>query len=107
MLGSLVFFAVGSAVTGAAPSMSVAILGRLIQGVGGGGILTMSDIVLVDLIPLADRGAFYGVLGSVWAIASAIGPPIGGAFATGNQWRWLFYMNIPFAGLAILFVALF
>ncbi|SCZ90251.1 BZ3500_MvSof-1268-A1-R1_Chr1-3g01870 [Microbotryum saponariae] len=107
LLASLVLFALGSALVGAARSMTMVIAGRSIQGIGGGGILTMTEIVVVDLVPLADRGAFFGVIGSVWAVASAIGPPIGGALASAGAWRWLFYMNIPLAGIAFVLVAFF
>jgi MFS family permease len=51
----------------------------------------MSEIVVADLVPLAERGIFLGLLGLVWAISSAIGPVMGGALAT--NWRWLFYLN--------------
>ncbi|KDE09666.1 hypothetical protein MVLG_00072 [Microbotryum lychnidis-dioicae p1A1 Lamole] len=107
LLASLVLFALGSALVGGARSMTMVIAGRSIQGIGGGGILTMTEIVVVDLVPLADRGAFFGVIGSVWAVASAIGPPIGGALASAGAWRWLFYMNIPLAGIAFVLVAFF
>ncbi|KAM0752456.1 iron permease [Meredithblackwellia eburnea MCA 4105] len=110
MMASLIFFAVGSAITGAAPSMNVAIVGRSLQGVGGGEYHRfdfITEIVIVDLVPLAERGAFFGILGATWSIASAIGPPIGGAFANAGQWRWLFYMNIPLCGIALVFVVLF
>ncbi|KAK4703181.1 hypothetical protein P7C70_g3037, partial [Phenoliferia sp. Uapishka_3] len=115
LLSSLTIFAVGSAITGAAGSMTTAILGRAVQGVGSGGITTLpacsafpckTYIIVVDMIPLAERGFYTGVLISMWAVASVAGPPIGGAFATTNLWRWLFYMNIPIclvAGTAIIF----
>jgi MFS family permease len=89
MLTSLVIFAIGSAICGAAPNMSALIAGRAIQGIGGGGILTLTDIIVADLVPLADRGPYLGIVGAVWAVASAIGPPVGGVFAEHN-WRWLF-----------------
>ncbi|KAI5474236.1 MFS multidrug transporter, partial [Pseudohyphozyma bogoriensis] len=108
MLAALFLFAVGSAISGAAPSMNVLIVGRSIQGVGGGGILTMVEILAVDLIPLASRGAYLGIIGSVWAISSAIGPPIGGAFGGSNGlWRYLFYMNLPISAIAMVLVAIF
>lgn len=107
MISSLLVFAAGSAITGASPSMSVAIAGRAIQGAGGGGILTMTEMVIVDLVPLADRGPFFGILGSVWAIASAIGPPVGGALASAGAWRWLYYLNLPLTGMALVLVFFF
>ncbi|KAA1466884.1 MFS general substrate transporter [Dentipellis sp. KUC8613] len=95
MLCALAFFAVGSALCGAAPSMNVLIVGRTIQGVGGGGIAALSQIILSDLVPLRERGAFSGFLAIAYTIASCIGPVVGGAFAQVGQWRWLFYFNIP------------
>jgi MFS family permease len=89
MLASLLIFAVGAAICGAAQSMNMLIAGRTIQGIGGGGILTLTDIIVADLVPLAERGPYLGIVGSVWAVASAIGPPIGGVFAE-SEWRWLF-----------------
>ncbi|KAH7336904.1 iron permease [Rhizoctonia solani] len=106
MLASLIIFAVGSAICGAAPNMSALIAGRTIQGIGGGGIITLTDIIVADLVSLAERGPYMGIVGAVWAIASAIGPPVGGAFAERN-WRWLFYINIPIVGVAIVLVLLF
>ncbi|KAG9075251.1 hypothetical protein FS749_013098 [Ceratobasidium sp. UAMH 11750] len=106
MLASLLIFAVGAAICGAAQSMNMLIAGRTIQGIGGGGILTLTDIIVADLVPLAERGPYLGIVGSVWAVASAIGPPIGGAFAE-SDWRWLFYMNLPLAGIAIALVLAF
>ncbi|GAA6035590.1 hypothetical protein JCM8097_004917 [Rhodosporidiobolus ruineniae] len=107
MLGALVLFALGSALAGAAQNMSMMLAGRSIQGIGGGAILTMTEIVITDLVPLAERGAYFGIIGAVWALASAIGPPIGGALASGGAWRWLFYLNLPLTGIAIVLVALF
>ncbi|SCZ90253.1 BZ3500_MvSof-1268-A1-R1_Chr1-3g01871 [Microbotryum saponariae] len=107
MLGSLALFAIGSAVVGSAHTMEIVILGRAIQGIGGGGILTMTEIVVVDLVPLAERGAFFGIFGAVWAFASAIGPPIGGALASAGAWRWLFYLNLPLTGVAAVLVIFF
>ncbi|GAA6020017.1 hypothetical protein JCM10207_006760 [Rhodosporidiobolus poonsookiae] len=107
MLGSLIFFALGSALTGAAQNMEMVIAGRSIQGIGGGGILTMTEIVVTDLVPLAERGQWFGLIGSIWALASAIGPPIGGALANAGQWRWLFYLNLPLTGIAMVLIFFF
>lgn len=63
MLGSLALFAAGSAVAGAGKTLAIVIAGRSIQGVGGGGILITTDIIICDLVPLAHRGPFYGLIG--------------------------------------------
>ncbi|KAL8287529.1 hypothetical protein RQP46_003387 [Phenoliferia psychrophenolica] len=104
MLASLFLFVAGSAISGASPTINVIIIGRSIQGAGGGGILAMTEIIICDLVPLAQRGLYMGIIGCVWAVASACGPPVGGAFASGGLWRWLFYMNIPIGLIALALV---
>jgi MFS family permease len=106
LLGGLVFFAVGSAMCGAAKNMNTMLAGRAFQGVGSGVILSLVEIVLADLVSLSERGGFQGAFGAVWALASATGPLIGGAFATKN-YRWLFYMNLPLTACVFAIVALF
>lgn len=91
LLVSVAIFAAGSAICGAAPNMTVMIVGRSIAGIGGGGIVVLTSIVVIDLIPLAERGPFFGLLGSMWGLASTVGPPLSGALTTIGQWRWLFW----------------
>jgi hypothetical protein len=50
-----------------------------------------TEIVVVDLVPIAERGNYLGILAAVWALTSSVGPTIGGALASAGQWRWLFY----------------
>ncbi|KAJ7143490.1 MFS general substrate transporter [Mycena crocata] len=107
LLGSLVLFAVGSAVAGSASSMTVLIVARAVQGVGGGGIQALTSIVTADLIPLRERGVFNGITGLVWTLGSIIGPFIAGSLSQKASWRWLFYMNIPLCFLAFVVVACF
>ncbi|KAJ7171237.1 iron permease [Mycena filopes] len=93
---SIAFFAVGSALAGAAQNMPMMIAARGVQGIGGGGILTSTHIITADLIPLAERGRYQGML------SMFIGPPIGGALSSQGTkaWRWLFYLNLPLSGIA-------
>ncbi|KDR69579.1 hypothetical protein GALMADRAFT_77246 [Galerina marginata CBS 339.88] len=107
MLLSIAFFAVGSALAGAAQNMNMLIAARTVQGIGGGGIINLSEIITSDLVPLAERGLYQGILGLTWAFASGIGPPIGGAFTEKASWRWLFYLNLPLSGIAFALVILF
>ncbi|KAJ7758938.1 iron permease, partial [Mycena maculata] len=106
MLASIFFFALGSALAGAAQNMHMMIAARTIQGIGGGGIINLCEIIVSDLVPLSERGIYQGILGLTWSFASGIGPPIGGALASTN-WRWLFYLNLPLSGIAFLLVSLF
>jgi len=107
MIGSLCLFAAGSAVCGAAQNMDMLIAGRTLQGIGAAGIGSLTDIIVADLVPLRDRGTYMGILSAIWAVASAIGPSIGGVFAQKLSWRWLFYINIPLTGFSLLMVILF
>ncbi|KAI0648727.1 iron permease [Trametes meyenii] len=107
MLASIAVFFVGSALAGSAKNMNWLIGARTVQGVGGGGIINLASIILADLVPLAERGTYQGILILVWALAGAIGPAIGGSFAEDATWRWLFYLNLPLAGISFVLVAVF
>ncbi|KAJ6515187.1 iron permease [Mycena vitilis] len=107
LLGSLVLFAVGSAVCGAAREMSMMIAGRTIQGLGAGGIISLTQIIIADLVSLRERGSFNGLVSIAYALGVGIGPIVGGGLASIGQWRWVFYLNIPICGLAAILVILF
>lgn len=101
-----VIFMIGSLVAALANSIGMLIAARAVQGLGGGGLVILVNITIGDLFSLRTRGAFYGVIGGVWAIASSIGPIIGGAFTQSVSWRWCFWINLPLDGLAF-FILLF
>ncbi|KAI8977720.1 iron permease [Trametes punicea] len=103
LLVGLALFAAGSAICGAAKSMAMLIGGRTVQGLGSGVILTLTEIILADLVPLKERGAYQGAIGLIWSIASIIGPLVGGAFAQRQDWTWrgLFYLNLPLTGISM------
>ncbi|KAI8188357.1 Efflux pump aflT [Colletotrichum sp. SAR 10_75] len=103
-LVSVLLFEVGSAICGAAPSSDVFIFGRALAGVGSAGILTGVIIVIVHAVPLHKRPMYQGMFGAVFGIASIIGPLVGGAFTTKLTWRWCFYINLPFGGVAALVI---
>ncbi|CBQ70206.1 related to Multidrug resistance protein [Sporisorium reilianum SRZ2] len=107
LLTSLFFFLFGSVICGASHSLEMMIIGRALQGIGDGGIISLAEIVVADLVSLSERGTYEGILGVVWAGASAIGPPIGGIFSRKNRWRWLFWLNIPITVLAIIMISCF
>jgi MFS family permease len=82
------------------------IIGRAIQGIGGGGINTMTDIVC-DLVPLREWGLFMGVLFAVFAVGTSIGPWVGGSLVTNTTWRWVFYLNIPIGSVGLVLLIAF
>ena len=101
---SIATFILGSVVGGFASSMELLILGRAIQGVGGGGMMILSQILIAQVIPARERGKYGGFIGAVWALSSVVGPVIGGWFTDSLTWRWAFWMNIPL-GLAAFLIA--
>lgn len=107
MLIFLALFALGSALCGSAQSMDWLIAARAVQGAGGGGILSITSIIISDLVPLRERAIYNGLIGLTWAVASAIGPVVGGGLAQRGQWRWLFYLNLPVVGVAAILITLF
>ncbi|KAL5534885.1 hypothetical protein ACEPAF_2975 [Sanghuangporus sanghuang] len=104
MLVMVFLFAVGSAMCGAAPSTNFIITARTIQGVGAGGIASLTQIIIADLVPLQERGTFNGLVAIGYAFGSSSSPAIAGAFAQNGQWRWFFYMNLPICGVTAFLV---
>jgi MFS family permease len=81
-------FMAGSLIAGLANSSTMLIAGRTLQGAGGGGIVIMVSIIIADLFPLQERAKYYGLSSIVWAVASAMGPVLGGVFTQTIGWRW-------------------
>ena len=88
-------FVVGSLLCAVANSMTLLVIGRGIQGIGGGGIMAMSVVVIADIISPRERGRYVGAFMSVYAVASVAGPLLGGFFVDQLNWRWIFLINIP------------
>ncbi|KAL8651755.1 MAG: hypothetical protein Q9226_004560 [Calogaya cf. arnoldii] len=107
ILTALVFFLIGAIVAAVARNFAVLLAGRSLQGIGGGGLIALTEIVVADLVPLRLRGQWFGLISAMWALGSVSGPIIGGAFAQGANWRWIFWINLPFIGIAFVFVPLF
>lgn len=105
LIVSVALFILGSGIAGGADSPGMLIGGRTVQGVGAGGIYVLLDIVCADLVPLRERGKYLGLMFSWAGLASALGPVVGGALAEAN-WRWIFYLNIPVCGVALVFILL-
>ncbi|KAK3112558.1 hypothetical protein LTR53_011051 [Teratosphaeriaceae sp. CCFEE 6253] len=106
---SLILFGLGAILAAVAHgSMALMLIGRSIQGTGGGGVLVLTEIIVTDLVPLRFRGNYFSMIASMWAVGSISGTVIGGAFAVGPQlWRWIFWINLPFLAVAAPLVAFF
>lgn len=103
-LTAIAWFEVGSAICGAAPNSVAFIIGRAIAGVGSAGIMSGAITVIVYAVPLHKRPLFQGLFGAVFGLASVVGPLLGGAFTSKVTWRWCFFINLPFGGVAMVFI---
>ncbi len=102
LLIAIGFFLVGSTLGGLAHDMNWLIIGRSIQGLGGGGLMILSQASVADFVSARERGKFVGIMGGVFAVSSVAGPLLGGWFTEGPGWRWAFWINIPLAVLAVI-----
>ncbi|MGW0816120.1 MDR family MFS transporter [Streptomyces viridiviolaceus] len=102
---AIVIFLVGSALCGAAQSMSELIAFRALQGLGGGGLLVLSMAIVGDLVPPRERGRYQGLFGAVFGATSVLGPLLGGVFTEHLDWRWVFYVNLPLGVVALAVIA--
>ncbi|GAP85078.1 putative multidrug resistance protein fnx1 protein [Rosellinia necatrix] len=100
MLSVIAVFVLGSGICGGASSGGMLIAGRAVQGVGSGGIIMASSIIISDLVPLRQRGNYSAAIVAIIGIGSALGPIIGGAIVSSTTWRWVFYLNLPIGGVA-------
>ncbi|CAK7220306.1 hypothetical protein SCUCBS95973_004114 [Sporothrix curviconia] len=105
LVGCLLVFLFGGILSGVSRNMSMLIVSRAIAGIGGGGIITMVNIVISDVVSLKERGKYQGIIGVVVAIGTAVGPLLGGVFVARATWRWCFYISITFSIVAIVVVA--
>jgi len=107
LIGAISIFIVGSIVGGLAPDMTWLIIGRAVQGLGGGGLMILSQAIIADVVPARERGKYMGIMGGVFALSSVAGPLLGGWFTESIGWRWAFWMNIPLGALAIVSAVFF
>src|SRR6478736_6701375 len=105
-LFAIVVFLIGSALCGLATSMTQLVVFPAIQGVGGGGIFPLSLAVIGNIVPPRDRGRWQGLIGAVFAASSIIGPAVGGFIVDNASWRWIFLVNLPVGGLALVVVSI-
>ncbi|KAK7426630.1 hypothetical protein QQZ08_006808 [Neonectria magnoliae] len=101
LIANAIFFT-GSLICALVDDLAVFIAGRAVQGLGAAGMGTMVNILIGDMFSQRDRGLYYGLTSIVWAVASGIGPVLGGVLTDEASWRWCFWINLPVTAVVFL-----
>ena len=101
LMTALGLYAAGKVLCGLAVNMEMLIGGRLVSGLGGGGLIILSQAALSDVVPPRKLGTYMGVIGAVFAVSNVLGPVMGGWFVQVTGWRGIFWFTVPVALLAV------
>lgn len=100
LLVAIVLFSLGSLACALSQSMLMLIVSRGLQGLGGGGLISLAQTIIADVVSPRERGRYQGYIASVFAVASILGPVIGGFFAQHIHWSLIFWINLPLGAAA-------
>jgi DHA2 family multidrug resistance protein len=100
-LTATVTFMVSSLLSGAAPSLELLVGARLLQGLGGGPLIPLSQAILMEIFPARQRGMAMAIWGLGVMVSPIVGPTVGGWITDNYSWRWIFYLNLPFGAVAL------
>lgn len=101
LLIAIALFMSGSVVGALTSNIWGLVAARIVQGLGGGGLMILAQACIADVVPARERGKYIGFMGAVFAISSVAGPLLGGWITEGPGWRWAFWMNLPLGVLAL------
>src|SRR3982751_2736150 len=98
---SLAMFLGASALCGAAQDLTLLVVARAVQGTAAGGLMTLAYAAVGDLVSPRERGRYQGYIAATFAVATVIGPLVGGVLVDHASWRWVFYVNLPLGLFAL------
>lgn len=104
LLMAILVFVIGSGAAGLATSIAMLVVARVIQGVGMGGLMALAQTILGTIIPPRERGRYAGYMGAVMAVATSVGPLLGGLIVDLFGWRWCFLIPVPLSILAAILI---
>ncbi|KAJ2798454.1 hypothetical protein H4R20_004817, partial [Coemansia guatemalensis] len=104
IVAAVLLFVLGSVLCAVSRSMDALIASRAVQGLGGGGIMSLIFVVIADVLSERERGKYIGVFTCTWGFASAVAPILGGVIVQHADWRLIFWINLPFCAIALVLV---
>ncbi|OIW30092.1 MFS general substrate transporter [Coniochaeta ligniaria NRRL 30616] len=107
LYASMALFSAGSIVFATAGSMRAIIAGRVLQGLGGGGLDILVEVILTDMTALDERATYLGLMAVPNAVGNIMGPAVGALFSTYATWRWIGWINLPLLGAGAVLVFFF
>ncbi|KAJ2547014.1 hypothetical protein EV175_005385 [Coemansia sp. RSA 1933] len=103
---SIIVFLIGSILCALSQSMTMLIISRAVQGIGGAGLTSLVVVVIADIMSERQRGKFIGIFSGTYGVASAVAPIIGGAIVQGSEWQIIFWINVPFCVVSLVLIVM-
>jgi MFS family permease len=107
LIVSIVLFSFGTALCAVAYNFAVMLVGRCVQGIGGGGIIALTQVIFCNMVPLRQRLQYFSMVLGAWSVGSIIRLVVGRSLVETALWRWCFYINFPFCSVGLAAATLF